>query len=87
MQARQGRHVRQGNQGSHFLTHQNPEAPSGTIIFVRVPGRIMIVDASECPEWFGIVFVNEFVLVDRNGLKPLETNAKQDLSKWSFLCA
>ena len=30
----------------------------------------MIVDASECPEWFGIVFVNDLVLVDGNGLKP-----------------
>ena len=73
MQGRQGRHVWQGRQGNHLLTHQNPEAPSGTILFVLVPGRIMIVDASECPEWFGIVFVDDFVLVDRNGLKPLET--------------
>ena len=73
MQGRQGRHVRQGRQGNHLLTHQNPKAPSGTILFVLVPGRIMIVDDSECPEWFGIVFVYDFVLVDRNGLKPLET--------------
>jgi hypothetical protein len=73
MQGRQGRHVRQGRQRSHLLAHQNPKAPSGTILFVLVPGRIMIVDASECPEWFGIVFVDDFVLVDRNGLKPLET--------------
>ena len=73
MQGRQGRHVRQGRQDSHLLTRQNPKAPSGTIMFVFVPGRIMIVDASECPEWFGIVFVDDFVLVDRNGLKPLET--------------
>ena len=73
MQGRQGRHVRQGRQGSHLLTHQNPKAPSGTIRFVLVPGRIMIVDAPECPERFGIVFVDDFVLVDRNVLKPLET--------------
>ena len=52
---------------------RTPKHPFGTIIFVLVPGRIMIVDASECPEWFGIVFVDDFVLVDRNGLKPLET--------------
>ena len=73
MQGRHARHVRQGRQGSHPLTHQNPKASSGTILFVFVSGRIMIADASECPEWFGIVFVNEFVLLDRNGLKPLET--------------
>ena len=73
MQGRQGRHVMQGRHGSHLLTHQNPKAPYGTILFVFVPGRIVIVDASECPEWFGIVFVDDFVLVDRNGLKPLET--------------
>ena len=52
---------------------QNPKAPSDTIIFVFVSGRIMIVDASECPEWFGMVFVYVLVLVDRNGLKPVET--------------
>ena len=71
MQGRQGRHVMQGRHGSH--PHQNPKAPSGTILFVFVSSRIMIVDASECPEWFGIVFVYDFVLIDRNGLKPLET--------------
>ena len=43
------------------------------ITFLLRLGRIIIVDASECPEWFGMVFVNDFVLVDRNGLKPLET--------------
>jgi len=73
MRGRQGRHVMQGRHGSHLLTQQNPKAPSGTIVFVFVPGRIMFVDASECPDWFGIVFVDDFVLVDRNGLKPLET--------------
>ena len=73
MQGMQGRHVRQGRQSSHLLTLQNPKAPSGTIVFVLVPGRIMIIDASECPEWFGIVFVDDLLLVDRNGLKPLET--------------
>ena len=55
-----------------ILTHQIRKAPSGTIVFVLVPCRIMIVDASECPKWFGIVFVDDFVLVDRNGLKALE---------------
>ena len=69
----QGRHVGQGRQDSHLLTHQNPKAPSGTILFVFVPGRIMIVHASEYPEWLGIVFVDDFVLVDRNVLKPLQT--------------
>ena len=73
MQGRQGRHVRQGRQDSHLLTHQNPKAPSGTILFVLVPNRIVVVDASESPEWFGIVFVYDVVLIDRNGLKPLET--------------
>ena len=73
MQGRQGWHVRQGRQGSHLLKHENPKEPSGTILFVLVPGRIQPVDASLCPEWFGIVFVNDFVLVDEIGLKPLET--------------
>ena len=73
MQGRQGRHVRQGKQGMHLLTHHNPKAPYGTIVFVLVSGCIMIADASECPECFWIVLVEDFLLVDRTKLKPLET--------------
>jgi len=44
----------------------------------------MIEDASECPEWFGIVFADDFVLVDRNGLKPWENVRETGIAQMEF---